>query len=154
MNVALINRYFGGKKGLLIAIVQQFVDEKQTGELPYPPQESLRDEVWKYFEHRYHFDVENSAFFRLAISQIAIDKSFREEALRSVKFAGDENFLARLESLDQAGEIPSSLDQKELFRSMSLIAFAVGFLEIEILSVPSDNTLAYLKNMAERLTAT
>ncbi|MEN0000694.1 MAG: helix-turn-helix domain-containing protein, partial [Pseudomonadota bacterium] len=47
-NLSLISRYFGGKEGLLAALMDGFVAARRKGDLPYPSQATLEDEIYKY----------------------------------------------------------------------------------------------------------
>lgn len=151
VNVALINRYFGGKDGLLVAIVERFIDEKQRGDLPYPPQKTLRSEIAEYLKHRYLNDMEHKAFIRLVISEIAVNRAFRERALVSFQYAGDENFMRRLEILQKKGLVGPEVDLTALFRTISLISFSASFIEGEVLSIASADTLEHFDTVAAQL---
>ena len=139
-NVSLINRYFGGKQGLLLAIVQGMIDQKQTGEVDYPPQESLSDEILEYLRFRYREDMRLQHTVRIVISEMSTNREFRNNALTSLTYAADENFRARLKGLRERGVLSPSTDIEALFRQISLFSFSANFIEGMILEMPAQVT--------------
>lgn len=120
INVSLINRYFDGKEGLLLALIEDMIKEKQTGDLDYPPQKTLEKEVLLYLRFRYREDIRRQDAIRIIISELAINSSFREKALASLTYAADENFRDRLERLKETGKITHSANVQDIFRQISL----------------------------------
>ncbi len=128
VNVSLINRYFGGKEGLFFAIVERFIANKQAGELGYPPQATVVDEINEYLKFRLAEDRAHRALIRILISQLAIDQSFRDRVLASMSGGSDGNFRQRLQDLQATGAIPPSVDLDDLFSAVSFFSFSANFL--------------------------
>ena len=128
VNVSLINRYFGGKEGLLLALVERLIAEKQEGDLGYPPQPSLREEIYGYLEYRLTVDAGNDRLIRILVSQVAVNERFRSSVLRALSSRTDTNFRERLLILRKRGEIPASLDIDRLFMAVSYLSFSASFL--------------------------
>jgi TetR/AcrR family transcriptional regulator, regulator of cefoperazone and chloramphenicol sensitivity len=139
-NVALINRYFGGKEGLLQHLVRDMIREKQSGELDYPPQTTFSDEVREYLRFRYREDMARRDLVRIVISEVATNDSFREEALKSMNYAGDRNFRDRLAALQARGRIRQSSSLTDLFRQIALFSFSCSFIEGIVLGLDPDGT--------------
>lgn len=137
-NVALINRYFGGKQGLLYAICERFMGRKARDELTYPPQESLADEVYEYLHHRLREDREHGAVVRLMVSRITIDDAFREHATRTFTTQADENFRARIEALQEAGMVDDGANIDTLFTTVSFFSFSTNLFGALIQERPAD----------------
>ena len=125
-NVALINRYFGGKQGLLFAICERFMEKKSRGALPYPPQASLADEIYHYLRHRLAEDRRDEAVVRLMVSRITIDDAFRRHAIDSFSTRADENFRARIEALQAACAVSQGTDIDTLFTTVSFFSFSTN----------------------------
>lgn len=126
-NVSLINRYFGGKQGLLVAITERFVATKREGALPYPPQPTLEDELWCYLRHRLAEDTEHAEMVRLLVSRVAIDAQFRVQAMKGMSGGADANLVERLIALRRNGEVPADADLDELFSMVAYFSFSANF---------------------------
>lgn len=127
VNVSLINRYFESKEGLLLAILERFIGDKQRGELGYPPQATLADELRAYLRFRLDEDLEHAALIRIIISRVAIDEKLRARAMASMTRGIDENLRGRLEHLASTGEIGRGIDLEALFSAVSWLSFSANF---------------------------
>lgn len=151
INVSLINRYFDGKEGLLLALIEDMIKEKQTGDLDYPPQKTLEKEVLLYLRFRYREDIRRQDAIRIIISELAINSSFREKALASLTYAADENFRDRLERLKETGKITHSANVQDIFRQISLFSFSCSFIEGLILKLSECDTDRMITSFAKML---
>ena len=127
VSVSLINRYFGGKDGLLMALAERLIAAKREGTLSYPPQTSLRDEIACYLRHRLDHDMENAALVRLLVSQVAIDKSFHQRVLPNMDGRADRNFRDRIEALKSDGKASPDLDVDMFFSFIENYSFTLNF---------------------------
>ena len=150
-NVSLVNRYFGGKEGLLLTILNEMIFDKQEGILDYSPQETLQAEVFEYLRHRYRADMENEAFIRVVISRIVLDRTFRDQALKSLTYAADENFRQRLSTLKSNGKIREDADLTMIFRQIGLISFSASLTEGIILEKSKSETEKVLQEAASMI---
>lgn len=147
-NVSLINRYFGGKEGLLLTILNDMIVQKQEGTLDYPPQETLETEVFEYLKHRYRADMKDEAFLRVAISKIVVDRNLRDQALKSLTYAADANLAERLSSLKEKGRIRADADITMIFRQIGFVSFATSLTEGVVLEKPAEETEVALREAA------
>lgn len=147
-NVSLVNRYFGGKEGLLLTILNEMIVDKQEGKLDYTPQETLEAEVFEYLRHRYRADMDNEAFVRVVVSKIVVDRAFRDQALKSLTYASDENFRERLSALKSNRKIREDADLTMIFRQIGLISFSASLTEGMILGKPCAETEIALREAA------
>ncbi|MEM8971028.1 MAG: TetR family transcriptional regulator [Pseudomonadota bacterium] len=147
-NVSLVSRYFGGKEGLLLTILNEMIVEKQEGQLDYAPQETLEAEAFEYLRHRYRSDMESEAFIRVVISKIVVDRGIREQALTSLTYASDENFRQRLSTLQSNGKIREDADLTMIFRQIGLISFSASLTEGIILEKSKAETEKALQEAA------
>ena len=76
VNVALITRYFGGKHGLMIKLVENKATSSRFTELNYPPQENLTEECLMFVRHRLNLFVEDLAIFKVILLQFLTDPKF------------------------------------------------------------------------------
>ena len=153
VNVSLINRYFGGKEGLLLTMIERLVVEKQQGELGYPPQQTLREEIFEYLKFRLRVDIANDQLTRILLSKVAVDKSFRKHVLKSLVSGVDANFLERLEGLQEDGEIPADQDLNALFTAISYFSFSANVLGHAIMGRSRADTLKVFDEFARTYAA-
>ncbi|RED12082.1 TetR/AcrR family transcriptional regulator [Pontivivens insulae] len=152
-NVALINRYFGSKRGLFIAVMQREVAEKQTGDLPYPPQPTLEAEARCWFRQRYDADRDARAMLRIVVTEALTNPEIRDDMMAAITDEHESNIGQRLHALQRAGAITDDIEVAELLRMMLLVAFSSAFMEAELLNVPADDTRKLGNHFAESLGA-
>lgn len=113
INEALINRYFHGKNGLLLAIIQDYVNEEHSQQLEYPPCDTLAEEIDQYCRHQVSKSriAERGHLIRIVISRVAVDSELRQELLKELPVRrGEPRFVERLERLRKMGKVPKDLD--------------------------------------------
>ena len=150
-NVALINRYFGGKQGLLFAICERFMARKAHGPLPYPPQKSLRDEIHAYLRHRLREDRRDDRVVRLMVSRITIDDAFRRRATESFATEADANFRERVERLRDGGRVAADADIDRLFTMVAFFSFSTNLFGVLIQGRPEAEIDALFADFADRM---
>lgn len=96
VNLSLITRYFGGKRGLLLAVIQQESDGFWSKPLPYPEQPSFSAECACFVEIRFKLMVEHIDFFRIVFVQVLTDPELKKELI-SKSFRGTDTLKERLE---------------------------------------------------------
>jgi AcrR family transcriptional regulator len=82
INISLINRYFDGKYGLMVAVVRARQDFFKEQELAYPVQPDLRSELVNYGQFLIDRYLKEIHLIRICVSQFLTDakflKKFRE----------------------------------------------------------------------------
>lgn len=131
----LIQRYFGGKEGLLLAVLKKKnKDTDQTRFLERPLCATLADEARETFFEATKADAQHSSQqFRIVLSRVMLDSSFRADFNRIVARtqvrAGIE---ARLARYDSAGMIRPNLDIRSAAELLLSLIFQLGFMHREI----------------------
>lgn len=105
VNEALITRYFGGKEGLFISLVDKFITGISTRELPYPPQSTLTRELERYVIDRIQQYRSRSEFSKAYYVQALIDKKFKKKFYQTVSVNLERNLLERLQILNKDEKI-------------------------------------------------
>lgn len=78
LNEQLITRYFGGKSGLLLAVLEVFVEEG-VNDSSYPPAAgSVEEEIRQFFLYKHARFSELKEFFRTFLPLSIVDDSIRE----------------------------------------------------------------------------
>lgn len=124
MNIALISRYFGGKKELFKYVVQEEVEKVIESELDYPPQGSLKEEVLGYLKFMFSNSEANIDFFRIVVGQSLVDREFSIFLKESILPKEDSRLRARLDQLKEKNLILSDTSPHDL--CLSVMAFVTG----------------------------
>jgi TetR/AcrR family transcriptional regulator, regulator of cefoperazone and chloramphenicol sensitivity len=129
VNLCLISRYFDNKLGLFFAIIREFHDHLISTP-PYPPGESLREELTQFFRYRMEFAHKHRKLMRITISRAILDPKAKEE-LGELAKTGMPWLTARLEKLRANGKIRKDNDLEKASQLISSITFAMSmFTEI------------------------
>ena len=150
-NLSLISRYFGGKEGLLIALMDQFVASRREGGLSYAAQESLEDEIYNYLHVKLREDLRDEEIIRLIISRSAIDARFRERGARHMDGRADRNFRERVAGLQDRGKVSPDMNVDLLFAAVMHVSFSVNFFGAMLGRRPDAEIDALFKGFAKAL---
>ncbi|MEX0371136.1 MAG: TetR/AcrR family transcriptional regulator [Tateyamaria sp.] len=150
-NLSLISRYFGGKEGLLSALTDQFVRARREGDLPYPPQDTLRAEIYHYLHAKLRDDLKDEKVVRLLVSRAAIDAEFRKKGAENLDGKADANFRERVAALQRLGAVAPEVDINILFSAVMYISFSVNFFGAMVGGRPDDEIDALFEGFANAL---
>lgn len=127
LNEQLITRYFGGKAGLLLAILSAFVEE-EANDSNYPPAaDSVEEEIEHFLMYRHTRYLESLEFFRTFVPRILVDASIRDR-LQEIVLQLNCVLRARLAELQQRGLIRTDADLEAAGLMMSAQSFFVSFM--------------------------
>ena len=141
VNVSLINRYFGGKEGLLVSVTKRLIEQKQQAALGYPPQPTLREEIYEYLKFRLRVDIANDQLNRILVSKAAVDRRFRDRIMEMAPTGADQNMRNRLVRLQNQGRVPTDLNMDQVFTAISHFSFSANFLGHSIMGRSRQATL-------------
>lgn len=127
VNESLIGRYFDGKEGLLVAIIEKFLEEMVHRELPYPPQESLTQELALYTEDRLMVGCSHIDFVKIIFSQALVNRKFRKQVLETIPMQLDPRLIARVEKLSQDGKLKMEASVEEICEDIDSYLSGVFF---------------------------
>ncbi len=112
LNEALINRYFGGKEGLLKAVLENFIMTKKEEHLHTPVGENLYEEIVFQMRMKVLVFKNHKEFIRLMISQKISDNDFSKDMDK--KIFEDEETLARFKKLQDKGQIQKDVNLQRI----------------------------------------
>lgn len=115
-NLSLINRYFDGKYGLLIALIKKKSERFTIVELGYPKQNRIDAELVCYCEFLLSIYVEEINLLKVCLSQFLSDPKFLKKyraTLLSTNF--NPEIVERLQNLTRKEDIPRILLDIDLF---------------------------------------
>lgn len=125
VNESLIGRYFEGKMGLLIAIIERYILEEDVHtKLTYPPQETLEAELLGFAKFKYELDCKkNFDFFKIVLSQAIVDAKFCKRIRETVPMFFQPELESRLVELQNKGKIKQEIEIKNLIKGLDIFMF-------------------------------
>lgn len=114
VNIAMIDRYFGGKNELFEVLMRDFVDAHKSRELPYPPQKNLKEEIRLFLSFRTNEVAQDVPFARMLLSQALIDPKHKQKFEEIVIRREDEHLAARLKLLEEQDLLPKKSESQAL----------------------------------------
>jgi AcrR family transcriptional regulator len=124
----LIHRYFNGKRGLLLAIIESkagHVVEDFDRELPDQP--TVVDEVTAILCRDLDLFWERRDFMRVSVSQGTIDAEIGRTISTDINNQRVRLMLAKLRRHQEAGRIKPDTDVEAIAYSLSALGFSIGF---------------------------
>lgn len=126
----LIHRYFGGKRGLLLAIIQRKTLEKTREYLSaLPDRDTLLEELEQFFLWQLSLMWEQRDFMRVSLSQAIIDPELGRRVGRIINQRRRALVLEKLRHHQQAGRIPPNLDLDAAACAIAALSLWFGFFE-------------------------
>ncbi|MEI1279378.1 TetR/AcrR family transcriptional regulator [Leptospira venezuelensis] len=153
-NEALIMRYFGGKKGLLEAILTRTDDlgdsttskkEEDTKELHLD--EALVESITERCSDFKHY----SDFMKVAVSRIILDPDVSRIIQTKIYTKALPEMIHELEKFKKGGEIDPKADLKSVAFGISSLTFALGFMAQVVYKIPESEIKATIKEMVRIL---
>ncbi len=126
VNIALINRYFDGKYGLLIKVIEGKT-RLCSGLLEnYPEQSTLTQVCTHYFLKRFEFYYEDTNFFRIILVQYLTDPKFANKFNEIISaLQNEEDLIYRLDKLKKEKKIVLKTNSAEFVDYMMCTLFGM-----------------------------
>lgn len=152
INESLIGRYFDGKMGLLVAIIENYVlVEGAHPKLPYPPQPSLTEEITAYARFKFERDCKkNFDFFRIVLSQAITDAKFAKRIREIMRPFFQPELEERLQKLKDAGKIRADTDVKMIIKGLDIFMFGNIIFQRVLLGNTLEDTAQTLEDFIRR----
>lgn len=138
VNESLIGRYFDGKEGLLLAIIELFIKELHSEELPYPPQENITLELTEYVTFKMHSSRERECLGKIIISHALTNPKFRKKALSRIPMFVDHNLEARLNLLVDRGSLKTDRSLQKICEEVENYLHGVFIFDILLKEMSHD----------------
>jgi AcrR family transcriptional regulator len=146
INVALINRYFDGKYGLLLKVIERKTLHMHATLLPYPPQKTLTEECLAFSNHRFDICYEDINFLKIVIAQFLTDskflKIFQERLLLLETY---KDFETRIKKLIEDKKMLECASIESLFEDIETYVFGLIIGKIIIKGFPEKDIKEDLK---------
>lgn len=130
-NLALINRYFNGKYGLLIALIEY---KSQLVHNPsYPPQKSLEEEINRFGEYVFSNMTSDINLFKIVVGQFMTDTKFLKQ-FRSLigNLCENSQIEQRLQKFVALGKIKDQNQINEIINVVENMAFGTVMTEVVV----------------------
>jgi AcrR family transcriptional regulator len=128
-NEQLIQRYFGGKAGLLLAVLEHYGSaERQACTLP-PRRGGVAEEVAGFLAFHLRHGFACRDFLRVALGRAMVDPAVAVELGRLVSASRVPCLRQRLEALRDDGEIAAAADLEGLATALASLSFGLGFID-------------------------
>jgi AcrR family transcriptional regulator len=150
VNEGLIQRYFGGKAGLLQAIVGNMCGERLTACRMAPPSDSLKSEIATVLRHEIMQAGANRDFLRVFISRALVDAELAATLKAHYKDSRMPHLVERLKHFQGDGSLDPTVDLETLAATITTFAFGLGFMQQVVLSEDPK----YLDGMIDNIAAT
>jgi AcrR family transcriptional regulator len=125
----LIHRYFGGKEGLLLALITRQVSKEVVDLKSLPPAATMADEVAQLVGWEVERTWQDRDFFRVVIPRALLDPELGR-VISGVASAQRANAIAeRLRSFTQSRSLPAQ-ELDTLANFISIAGFTFGFMPV------------------------
>jgi AcrR family transcriptional regulator len=152
VNDSLIHRYFHNKLGLCFAILKQF-HEHMVEEPPYPPAESLEEELIGYFKYRMEFLRREKKFLKFFVTRSILDPKVRGVMQSLVKDGKSAGLVVRLELFQRQGKLRSDVNVEYLSFILKGLTFSMALLSGIIFDLEASVVEGALETSAKVLSA-
>lgn len=156
VNLALINRYFNGKYGLLVALLKTQNIAFRSSPLKYAPHENVADELCAYGEYVFDEYFNDQKFSKIVLGQFFTDEQFLLD-FRSLfpESVANPLFVERLKLLQQLKKINASLDIAEVSSEIESAIFGFGVVHMmfngQNFETGKKNVLSFLTRYSKTL---
>jgi len=129
VNEQLIQRYFGGKEGLLLAVIERFGEEERRSCAMPPPCASIEAEVQGFLEFHLEHACEIADITKVALHRSLCDPKVAREIGRQFAETRVPLLCRRLEALRARGLIDQGADLEAAATALSSLSFGLAFVD-------------------------
>ncbi|WP_051340178.1 TetR/AcrR family transcriptional regulator [Azospirillum halopraeferens] len=149
VNEQLIQRYFGGKSGLLLAVVDRYGREEGQGcHLP-PPGDDLEGEILRFLEAQVEHTWKCRDISKVVLDRALVDPEVAEHMGRTLTEARVPCLLDRLETLRARGLIDADADLPNVAAGLASFSFALGFMDRVVFARDPGRLCAIVRSLAQ-----
>jgi AcrR family transcriptional regulator len=129
VNEQLIQRYFGGKAGLLLAVIERFGEaERESCSLP-PPGGCVEAEIQGFLDFQLEHACEVGDFLKVALHRSLCDPEAAGEIGRQFAETRVPLLCQRLAALREGGLIDEGADLEAAATALSSLSFGLAFVD-------------------------
>ena len=129
VNEQLIQRYFGGKEGLLVAVIERFGEEERRCCALPPPCDGVEAEIKGFLDFQLERASTVGDFSKVALHRSLCDPEVAREIGRQFSETRVPLLRERLEALRERGLIDGSADLEAAATALSSLSFGLAFVD-------------------------
>jgi AcrR family transcriptional regulator len=135
INEALITRYFGGKSGLVAAVILESIKKQEDLYNVSEPPTTVEAEISGIIKKMRGHAQREPDLMKVLISRAAFDPKLNKEIHRKISIYGSPVLRARLQTLKDTGKIRAEIDLDTL--TFSIWLFSVGNIFLLYMNPPN-----------------
>ncbi|HEY0837547.1 MAG TPA: TetR/AcrR family transcriptional regulator [Azospirillum sp.] len=151
VNEQLIQRYFGGKAGLLLAVVERYGREEGQGCALPPPGDCLETDIASFLHHQIKHTWECRDLAKVVLDRALVDPAVAAEMSRTLSQTRIPCLLARLEVFRARGAIDPAADLPNVAAGIAALSFSLGFLEQVVFARNPEGVCAVMRTLAHTI---
>lgn len=151
VNEQLIQRYFSGKAGLLLAVVEHFGREEGTACRLPPPGDDLEAELVAFLTHQVQHTWKCRDFTKVVLDRALVDPAIADEMAHTLAESRIPCLLSRLESFRARGAIGPDAELATVAAGIASLSFGLGFLDQVVFGRDPERTEAIVRSLAHTL---
>ncbi len=148
VNEQLIQRYFGGKSGLLLAVVERYGREEAQGCALPPTGACLETEIAIFLQRQAEHSWACRDFTKVVLGRALVDPAIAAEMGRVLSESRIPCLLSRLEALRDKGLIAPDADLSNIATGIARLSFGLGFLDQVVFAEDSQRMHAVTRSLA------
>lgn len=142
---ALIIRYFGTKKGLLIALTKQYILEMEAEGISYPPQATIEDELACFCSLGLKSMFEAQKIFKVVLVHSLLDENFSKDLKAALPEKEiNPEFAKRLDAFRKKGQIPENFCNMQIMIDLKIKLMSYFLLGKPILGLSASESEEHL----------
>ena len=148
VNEQLIQRYFGGKAGLLLAIIERFgQEERRSCSLP-PPCAGVEAEIRGFLDHQLKRACATGDFTKVALHRSLCDPQVAHEIGRHFAETRVPLLRQRLSALRERGLIDRDADLEAAATALSSLSFGLAFVDQLVFGADCEQLMRVTRHVA------
>jgi TetR/AcrR family transcriptional regulator, regulator of cefoperazone and chloramphenicol sensitivity len=149
VNEQLIQRYFGGKEGLLVAIIERYgEEERQSCSMP-PACASVEAEIRGFLDFQLEHACEVGDFLKVVLQRSLCDPDVAREIGRQFAETRVPLLRRRLEALRERGLIESGADLEAAALALSSLSFGLAFVDQLVFGADCEQLRHIMRHIAK-----
>ena len=152
-NLALINRYFEGKYGLFLSLIEKKAEIVKSKDFVYPPQKTLTDELICFGEFYLSNLTSNLNLFKIVTGQFLSDQKFLKKFRDKLPLLeGNQVVEERLDEFIKEGLISKKYTSKQIVADIETYALGLTLTKILIRGEDRNTVMDDLKTFITQYT--
>ncbi len=151
VNEQLIQRYFSGKSGLLLAVVEHYWRQETGGCALPPPADDLETDLAHFLTAQLAHSWQCRDFTRVVLARALVDPAIADEMSRTLSESRIPCLMKRLEVFRDRGDIAVDADLANVAAGIATLSFGLGFLDQVVFGRDNGRVAAVVTTLAHTI---